>query len=80
VGSVESSATVPDSALVACVLNTVRALKFPEPTNGATATVTYPFVFAPGDDDQRPAAHPKSRAPAGPSTRPSPPVPPGKKP
>lgn len=38
--------TLRDEALAVCVLNTTRALKFPEPKGGGLVIVSYPFLFS----------------------------------
>ena len=40
----DPSTTLPDAAVVACVVATFRSLKFPQP-KGGDVTVTYPFDF-----------------------------------
>jgi serine/threonine-protein kinase len=42
--AVESS-SLGDSRVEACIVNAVRGWKFPEPTGGAPATISYPFNF-----------------------------------
>lgn len=41
------SATVEDSAFIACILDATRALRFATPPVGGTVTVTFPFAFRP---------------------------------
>ena len=41
------SATVHDSAFIACILDATRALRFATPPVGGTVTVTFPFAFRP---------------------------------
>jgi TonB family protein len=44
----EGESTLPDDDVRACVLATIRGLRFPAPESG-TVAVTYPFEFNPRD-------------------------------
>jgi TonB family protein len=44
----EGGSTLPDDDVRACVLATIRGLRFPAPESG-TVAVTYPFEFNPRD-------------------------------
>lgn len=45
-----SDTTISDAEMVSCVVTAVRGLSFPQPENGGTVVVTYPFHFSPGDN------------------------------
>ena len=51
VASAESTqqSTIPDGAVVSCVVSMFRGLVFPQP-EGGIVTVVYPLVFAPSDE------------------------------
>ena len=42
--------TIADAEMVSCVVGAVRGLSFPQPENGGTLVVTYPFNFSPADN------------------------------
>ncbi len=46
--AVDGGSTLPDQAVVSCVVKAFSALTFPEP-DGGTVSVTYPLVFSPGN-------------------------------
>jgi TonB family protein len=39
--------TVGDASMRACILTAIQSWRFPEARDGASITITYPFVFAP---------------------------------
>lgn len=43
-----SESTLADRSVANCVAKSVRRWKFPKPSSGGTAMVTYPFTFNPG--------------------------------
>ncbi len=57
-GNVSSAANggsdLPDSSVVACVVQAFKGLQFPQP-EGGIVTVTFPIQFAPADEGSRPS-------------------------
>jgi hypothetical protein len=49
-GTEKESSTINDAAMVTCMLNHFAAIQFPA-SNGGDATVIYPIMFSPGDDN-----------------------------
>ena len=44
----DPSSTLPDNAVVQCIVGSFSALAFPEPDNAATVSVKYGIAFSPG--------------------------------
>lgn len=53
----KSDATMPDAAVVSCIVGTFQALSFPAPEDGKNVVVVYPIQLSPGEPD-KPAAPP----------------------
>lgn len=55
----EASGDLADEAVVACVVDAIGQMSFPEPEGGGIVIVSYPFVFTPDDASEgTPAAEP----------------------
>ncbi len=52
-GVIESP--ISDRAMLQCLVNVVRYLRFAPPEGGGEVTVNYPFHFAPPEPDDQPA-------------------------
>jgi outer membrane biosynthesis protein TonB len=47
---VNQNSNLEDPEVIACVIRTVKSLRFPKPVEGSV-TVTYPFIFRPTGDE-----------------------------
>lgn len=50
VSTSKSEGSLKDAVVIGCVEKTFRSMTFPKPDKGGTVVVSYPVVFAPGDD------------------------------
>lgn len=68
VSAAKSEGTLKDAAVLSCVEKTFLSMTFPEPDKGGIVVVSYPLVFAPGEDTAS-AGGGAASAPATPAPR-----------
>ena len=54
---IDPSSTLVEKELVYCMRESLLSLSFEPPKHGGVVTVTYPFVFSPGDPDPDASPH-----------------------
>jgi hypothetical protein len=48
--AVSDSVTIPDNAVVSCIVQSLSTISFPKPTGSNAVSVVLPLTFSPGDD------------------------------